>query len=217
LDLLDLAARLTICSKLTVCTSLLLCSAGWLDGVHQAFLSQPYAASVMLEAAVRFGRDAHNPAAAGAAAAAMQAHRARIGRTLSACAAPLQFGPYTQSCLPKEIVHEEGFELELFSVPAGTFALPEAAAKAAAIWAAMQGVLAAGRQQRQQLRLRLSSMVGSCVKVMSCQWQQLSWQWVAAQCSLATQLSYAIWKLEDDVARARTAHIKATSAMIKLR
>jgi hypothetical protein len=115
-------------------------------------------------------------------------------------------------------VLRESIELELLSVPADTFDPdPQATAVAAAYEVATQGVLAAGRQQRQQLRLRLISMVGGCVKAMAGQWQHLSWQWVADQCSLAAQLSYDIWKLEENVDRARTARVRSNSITIKQR
>jgi hypothetical protein len=74
----------------------------------------------------------------------------------------------------------ESYELYKSSVPADKLDLRDTAGIAAAYAAATQGVLAAGRQQRQQrqqLRLRLISMVGSCVKAMSGQWQ-LSAAWL---------------------------------------
>jgi hypothetical protein len=100
---------------------------------------------------------------------------------------------------------------------ADSHTLPHAAAIAAAYEEAAQQVLAAGWQQRQQLRLRLISMVGSCVKAMAGQWQQLSWQWVADQCSLAAQLCFDIWKLEETVDKARKAYMDNASREIKLK
>jgi hypothetical protein len=93
--------------------------------------------------------------------------------------------------------------------------LHEATSYVAAAEAAIQAVLAAAVQQRQQVQLQLLSLLGSCVKAMASDWQRRSWKWVTSGCCLAAELSCHIASLEHDVQQAQ-ADCLAAQAVIRM-
>jgi hypothetical protein len=90
------------------------------------------------------------------------------------------------------------------------------AAAAAAIEAATQAALAAAKQERQQVQLRLASLLCSCVKAVAREQQQqhCSWGWVATHCSSiaracgeSAQLETAILDVQESHRLASNAHL----------
>jgi hypothetical protein len=75
------------------------------------------------------------------------------------------------------------------------------AAAAAAVEAATNAVLAAAQQERQQVQLRLASLLCSCVKALAReqQQQQCSWGWVAMHCSSIAEGCTELAQLESAI------------------
>jgi hypothetical protein len=106
--------------------------------------------------------------------------------------------------LPVALVIHERRHLALAIDADETLALAkhDAASFAAAIAAKADAARAAVQQDRQQLRLRLASLLCNCMKALAGEWRSMSWRSVLESCHLAAKLSCGIAALEETVQKA---------------
>jgi hypothetical protein len=155
--------------------------------------NHPHGVTAMLEAAVWCGRTSHNAAAAAATAnqtAALQAIRFLIDEVLVACAEALAYdvSNHDPSTLTLLLIEQEREQVAKSCLKAGgalSLSNYDAASYAAALAAAAEAGQAAAQQDRQQLQLRLASLLCSCVKALAAKWQHMSWRSVLDGCCLA--------------------------------
>jgi hypothetical protein len=183
-----------------------------------SLLKEPYGVAVMLEAAVRCGRSSYSAAAAAVSvqAPAVQAFSLLVNRVLLTCAAALEDShAQSLSSLQQVLVQDE-----MSKMRTAVFALEpdsnhDPASYAAEVAAAAKVGRAAAQQHRQQLRLRLASLLCSCVKAMAGQWQHMSWQNVLHGCCTIALLSFDVAEIEKNMQTAWTTAAEVTMLATK--